>query len=287
MRRIIPLSVLALGAAMACSTPETVIATTAIPTAGVRFINAVPDTGAAYGLDFRFIDVVESNSQFRVPFRNAISSGNPVSTLTEFKGAVEGSRHFVVFLDDTIQAVASVKLKDSTMALIATHNYTALLQGNARSSGADKMRLTIMDETVPDPGASIALRVVNTTGSPIDVTVYASGTTPSATPTWASIPAYSASAYVTKSPGTYLYNVKAAGGASNLVATDATVMTGSLPTIDQEANPGSLVAGTAISAFIYPPSVAGSKAPQGGAFANTVIAFNWDRRPPRSCSPLC
>ena len=32
-----------------------------IPTAGVRFINAVPDTGAAFGLDFRFIDIVENS----------------------------------------------------------------------------------------------------------------------------------------------------------------------------------------------------------------------------------
>jgi hypothetical protein len=272
---------------MACSSPETVIATTAIPTAGVRFINAVPDTGAAFGLDFRFVDLVESNSQFRVPFRNAISTGNPVSALTEYKGAKEGSRHFVVFLDDTIQAIAQIKLKDSTFAFTATHNYTALLQGNARSSGADKMRLTIMDETVTDPGTQIALRVVNTTGNPIDVTVYASGTTPSATPTWASVPAYSASAYVTRAPGTWLYNVKAAGGATNLVATDAQVMVGTPATIDQEANPGASVAGSAISAFVYPPSVVGSKAPQNGAFLNTVIAFNWDRRPLRSCSPLC
>src|SRR4051794_24842365 len=68
MRRIIPLSVLAIGAVMACSEPETVIPTAAIPAAGVRFINAVPDTGAAFGLDMRFVDFVESNAQFRIPF---------------------------------------------------------------------------------------------------------------------------------------------------------------------------------------------------------------------------
>ena len=100
MRRIIPLSVLAIGAVMACPTPDTVINTTAIPAAGVRFINAVPDTGGAFGLDMRFVDFVESNAQFRIPFRNAISSTSPfVSTLTEYKFAKEGSRHFVVFLD--------------------------------------------------------------------------------------------------------------------------------------------------------------------------------------------
>ncbi len=222
MRRIIPLSVLAAGAVMACSSPELTIPTTAIPTAGVRFVNAVPDTGAAYGLDFRFVDIVESNAQFRVPFRNSISSSSPfVATLTEYKGAQEGSRHFRIFLDDTIQTIASTIIKDSTFAFVATHNYTALLMGNSRSAGSDKMRLTILDENVPDPGTSIALRVVNTTGNPIDVSVYLSGTAVPATPTWASVPAFSASTYVTKPPGTYLYIVRAAGSATNLITADA------------------------------------------------------------------
>jgi hypothetical protein len=288
MRRIIPLSVLAAGAVMACSTPEQVITTTAIPTAGVRFINAVPDTGAAYGLDFRFVDLVESNSHFRVTFRNAISSTAPfVSTLTEYKGAKEGARHFVVFLDDTIQAVAQTKLKDSTHSLVATHNYTMLMQGNARSSGADRMRLTIMDETVADPGTQVALRVVNTTGNPIDVRVYPQGGTVPAAATWASVPAYTASAYVTMAPGNYMYNVRAAGAAGNLITADALALPGTAATVDLEANPGTTVAGSAISAFVFPPSVAGSKAPQTAAFANTAISFNWDRRPPRTCSPLC
>jgi hypothetical protein len=287
MRRIIPLSVLAIGAVMACSEPETVIPTAAIPAAGVRFINAVPDTGAAFGLDMRFVDFVESNAQFRIPFRNAISSTSPfVSTLTEYKFAKEGNRHFVIFLDDTIQTIAQVKLKDSTFGFVQAHNYTLLLQGNARSSGADKMRLTIMDETVPDPGTQVALRAVNTTGNPIEVRVYAQGGTVPAAADW-TIPAYSASPYITKAPGVYLYNVRSAGSATNLVATDAATAPGTPATVDIEAIPGTNVAGSAVSAFIYPPSVAGSKAPQGGAFNSTAISFNWDRRPPRTCSPLC
>ena len=53
-------------------------------------------------------------------------SGDPV------QGRSAGSRHFRIFLDDTLQAIASTVLKDSTVTLEASHNYTFLLWGNAR-----------------------------------------------------------------------------------------------------------------------------------------------------------
>ncbi|MEP6733373.1 MAG: DUF4397 domain-containing protein [bacterium] len=288
MRRIIPLSVLlAVGAVNACSTPDALKPTQAIPTAGIRFINAVPDTGAAYGLDFRFVDIVESNAQFRVPFRNAMSATAPfVPTLTEYKPTMEGARHFRVFLDDTLQAVASTVIKDSTISATATHNYTVMLWGNARSTGADKMKLTVWDETVADPGAQVALRVVNTTDSPIDVRVYAQGGTAPVAATWAAVPAYSASSYSDFPKGSYMYNVQPAGGGTSLFA-DALAIPGTPGTVDIESIPGTNVAGTAVSAFVFPRSVVGSKAPQSAAFAVPAIGFNWDRRPPRTCSPLC
>ena len=86
MQRIVQLSVLCLAAGLvsACN-PDQVIETEAIPTAGVRFINAVPDSAGAFGMDFRFVDIVESNAQFRVTFRNnPPSSGVQVSTAIEY-----------------------------------------------------------------------------------------------------------------------------------------------------------------------------------------------------------
>jgi hypothetical protein len=288
MRRIVQLSVLcAASAVVACSTPETTVVTEVVPDAGVRFINAVPDTGGAYGLDFRFVDIVESNAHFRMTFRNAPSATAPfVSTLTEYKDTRQGSRHFRVFLDDTLQTVASTVLKDSTLTTVAKSNYTVMLWGNSRSTGADKMHLTVWEETVADPGANVALRVVNTTSSPIDVRVYTQGGTAPVAATWASVPAYSASGYVTVAPGLYMYNVQPAGGGTALFA-DAQAIPGIAATVDIEASPGTNVKGSAVSAFVYPPSVVGSRAPQGGAFVKPSIAFNWDRRPPRTCSPLC
>ena len=276
-----------MGIVTACSTPETTIKTTAIPTGGVRFINAVPDTAGAFGLDFRFVDLVESNSQFRVTYRNAPSTSAPfVSTLTEYKGARSGSRKFRIFFDDTLQSIASIVLKDSSITVEDQKNYTVMLWGNARSAGADKMNMKVWEEAVPAPGANVALRVVNTGGTAIDVRVYTQGGTAPAAATWASVPAYSASSYITVAPGNYMYNVQPAGGGTALFA-DAQALPGAAATVDIEALPGTTVAGSAVSAFVFPRSVAGTRAPQTAAFGVPAITFNWDKRPPRTCSPLC
>ena len=96
MRRIIRLSVLGLvaGLTMSACKPEEVIQTENIPTAGVRFINAVPDSAGSFGLDFRFVDLPESNSHFRIAFRNGptTSAGVTASTGVQYKNARSGSR---------------------------------------------------------------------------------------------------------------------------------------------------------------------------------------------------
>src|SRR3954470_19208461 len=114
MRRSVKFSLLCLAAgAGACSTPELEHPTEVLPYAGVRFINAVPDTAGAFGLDFRFVDLLESNAHFRITFRNSPTTTLPnVPTSIQYKGAREGSRQFRVFPDDTLQSVASKVLVD-------------------------------------------------------------------------------------------------------------------------------------------------------------------------------
>ena len=301
MRRILELSMLcgAAAVASACS-PDKVISTENIPTAGVRFINAVPDTGAAFGLDFRFVDLAESNSHFRITYRNTPTTttgatGVTASTQIQYKNARAGNRHFTIFLDDTIQSIASTVLKDSTITLEAGKNYTVLLMGRARSTGADKMQMRVFEENVPDPATNVALRVINATGNPVDVRHYlATGTVPAA-PTWANVPAYGISAYVTSAPAQIKYNVQPAGGGTALVTDglalignpNGTLVGGCTVGLDCEGAPGTTVAGSAVTAIIFPPSVAGSKAPQGGIYATTQLSFMWDRRPARACTTLC
>jgi len=292
MRRIFQLSMLCAAASVvsACS-PEEVTTVTVPPTAGVRFINAVPDTGAAFGLDFRFVDLVENSDHFRITFRNnpQTSARVTASAAIQYKAAKAVSRHFKIFLDDTLQSIASIALKDSTVNLEATHNYTFLLMGNARSSGSDKMRLVVIDENVADPGAQVALRVINTTGSPIDASQYlATGTAP-ASPTWASVPAYSASNYVTAAPNQIRFSVRQTGAASSLFADPlaligqpvGTQTAGCVVGVDCEAIPGTTVPGSAVTLIVFPASVSGSKA---ASFTAPGVAFMWDRRPPRACS---
>jgi hypothetical protein len=308
MRRFFKLSLVCVAAgASACSTPDLVVPTEVLPYAGVRFINAVPDSAGAFGMDFRFIDIVESNAHFRIAFRN-----NPtgvVSTQIQYKGAREGAaRRFRIFLDDTLQSIASTVVKDTTVSLVSGHNYTAMMWGNGRSAptAADAMRLSFWEEDVaaPPPG-QIALRVINTTSNAIDVWAFRSGTTPPATATWAAVPAYSRSAYAQVDSGTYQYQVRNAGVATNLfnnttvpigvVATcsgqptsayTATNPSGCPPDqpTDIEPIPGTKVAGTALTGVVFPRSVAGSRAPN---FTTPAITYMWDRRPPRLCEPYC
>jgi hypothetical protein len=289
MRRMVQLSLfcLAAGAVSACD-PDEVISTEDIPTAGVRFINAVPDTGAAYGLDFRWVDLPESNAHFRIPFRNnpSTAAGVTASTQVQYKNTRAGQRHFRIFLSDSLQSVATVVLKDSTVTLDTGKNYTYILWGNARSSGADRMRLTVIDESVADPGGNVALRVINATGSAVDVRQYASTATLPAAATWANVAPYSVSTYVTSAPGQKRYNVQPAGGGATLFA-DALALIGTPATVDIEATPGTAVAGSAVTAIIFPRSAAGSRAPQAAAFQVPAVSFIWDRRPARACSPLC
>jgi hypothetical protein len=301
MRRILSLTLACLvGAGVSACKPSEVVATEKIPTAGVRFINAVPDTAGAFGLDFRFVDIVESNAHYKITFRNVPSTTSPfVSTALQYKGARAGSRHFRVFEDDTLQSIAQLTLADSTVALKADSNYTAILWGNARSTGADKMRFTFVEENVPNYDTTkVFLRVINATNAPIDVRAYLTGGTVPATATWAAVPAYSFSNYVSVSAGSYLYNVQPAGGGATLF-TDATALPGAVATcdfhaclpgeqLDVPASPGTSVAGSAVTGIVFPKSVVGSRAPQGGAFANPAITFTWDKRPPLGCKPtLC
>lgn len=305
MRRISTLSVLCLAAGVmsACSLPDEIITTENIPTAGVRFINAVPDTNL---VDMRFYDIVESNAHFRIGFRASpvTTGGVPASTQVQFKNARAGSRKLRVFLDDTLQSVASVVLFDTTVTLTAGSNYTVMMWGNARSAAADKMRFSVWEDAAADPGANVSIRLINATNAVINGRQYLSTGTAPVAATWAAVPAYGcigtcgaagnwASIAPTTGANTIKVNVRDAGDVTALtgLGTDASALIGALsaPSTPGGANdipalPGTAVAGSALTAIVFPPSVVGSKAVQ---FVGNGISFVWDRRPPSGCSPLC
>jgi hypothetical protein len=297
MRRILQLSTLCFlaGVVSSCQ-PDRVVATQSPTVAGVRFINAVPDTGAAFGLDFRFVDIVENSDAYRITFRDTPSASGAVvaAAQIEYKPAQIGARHFRIFLSDSLQSVATTVLKDSTATLEQGHNYTFLLWGNARSSGTDKMRLTVIDETVPDPGQQVALRVINASSSAIDVRQYpATGTVP-ATADWANVGAYTVASYKTVSPAPIKFNVQPAGGGTALfsdlqaiigeaVGTTSGATTGGGCTVGVDCTiiPGTNVPGSAVTLVVFPRSVAGSRAAN---FTTPGAVTMWDRRPATTCT---
>jgi hypothetical protein len=147
------------------------------------------------------------------------------------------------------------------------------------------MRLSVIDETVADPGAdNVALRVINTTNTAIDVRTYVKGAAVPATPTWANVGPYSVSTYVTVGTDTIQYNVQPAGGGTTLFA-DARALVGTAAITEApgpfDAIPGTMVGGSAVTLIVFPRSTAGSPAPQTSAFQTPAGAFIWDRRPPR------
>lgn len=312
MRRIHNLILAGLvGVGVSACQPETTISTPIPPQAGVRFLNLVPDTAGAFGFDLRFIDVFENNMQYRITYRNGPSAAQPfVAQTIQFKSAQAGNRHFKIFYDDTLQTIAPLFAADTTVTLAGSTNYSAILWGNARSTGADKMNLKFITEDIGGntDTTKVGLRVINATNAAIDVYTYLQGSAVPATPTWAAVPAYSISTFVFVAPATYgttsatyLYQVRPAGGAvGTALFTDGQAMTGSpancdlhYPCLageqpDVEAAPGAAVAGSALTAIISPPTPAGTRTPQGTAFKSTAITFMWDRRPPRGCKPtLC
>jgi len=149
------------------------------------------------------------------------------------------------------------------------------------------MRLTVIDESVADPGSQVALRVINTSGSAIDVRHYAS--TLPASATWANVAPYSISSYVTAAPAQYKFNVQPAGGGTALFSDKValpgqpvgTQTAGCTVGIDCDVTPGTLVPGSAVTLIVFPRSVAGSKAAN---FTTPGPSFMWDRRPPRQCT---
>ena len=281
--------------------------------AGVRFINAVPDTAGAYGMDLRFIDLVENNAHFRQNFRNGpttasqpypctvavitgTSSPCPASAVNfstvgsvgiQYKPAKAGQRRFRIFLDDSLQANAQIVIKDTTVTLEPFKNYTALLMGQARAGASPALQLVFYEETQPSPASGVALRVINTTTSAIDVRRYKNGTSLPAAASWANVAPLSVSTYAVVDTGVYRYNVQPAGGGTALFA-DGVFLVGQVPfstagtggKLDIEALPGTAANGSVVSLIVFPRSAVGARTPQTAAFAVPAATTIWDRRPP-------
>ena len=302
MRRTYQISTLCLAAAavVACK-PEAVIETENIPTAGVRFINAVPDTGQ---MDFRPVDIVENTTFYNVGFRG--------TTILYYKNARAGTRHFKIFRtpDQNTSSATQITVAQTVVAdlvdevLEQDKRYTYILWGYSRTGSAPSMRVTRITDDPADPATQVAVRVINacvpglcggSADGVVDARIFTGTATiaapaadflavqPLSSSTYRNVAA-SASSCVTTQAACYSFDFRPAGGATAGAALAAgNAPAGILQTIDLEAVPGTNVAGSAVTGLLVPRSLAGSTA---ATFASPGIIFMWDRRPPRTCA-LC
>jgi hypothetical protein len=259
-----------LGATVACSSSDVTRAETQLgPYAFVRYVNAMPDTGA---VDVHAVDVVENfNGGLGVAYR----------TVTPYTGIAPGSRHFSVFPTSTDINVTSKVILDTTITFQANTYYTILHTGYARAGATPKQRWVIITDNIPTPGASqIGLRAVVAAPNLGPLDVYSSSTGGTAPlPASASFPnvAYGTpSAYVNFATGANVLRATASGSNTPVVV-ESTVPVGA-PATAATTNPtaGTSYAGSVLTAFYFPAGVAGSPA---ASFTTPGVTYAVDRRP--------
>lgn len=257
------------------------------PLAGLRFFNAVADTGS---MDIRLVDIVAyAPNTVGATFR---TGGNPMGIATSFPPPylpVEaGARHIRAFMTGTTPAVASTIMLDTIYTFVASTNYTAYVYGSARSG---HLTALITADSVPTPTAgNIGIRTINlasdTTGlgTTVDAFVILQANTPSGTPTIAGSTYLAKSAYVNVPVGS-LKAVVVRGGTTTAVATlnlPAGVAGVAVTPTTQCLNPiaGTTQALTGMTAVILPRSVPGSTA---ASFAAPGVVYMIDLSPPLTC----
>ena len=238
-----------------------------------RFINAIPDTGA---VDFRFVDMVEYS-----PFAVQLAYRG----FTPYQGAAPGARHLKVFTNPggsstQIPFVTGVVL-DETPTFEAGKYYTIAAVGYARTAGTPRVKLQVFEDAIPDAGNNVAFRVVHLgTGlASINVGVTAASTDPIPAPTFSNVAYLGASAYVTRPSGNAWFRVQETSSATEIVSGNgrqAPIGAAGDPLNNLTTIGGSGQAGSAVTAFVFPRSVAGSTAP---SVTTPTIVFLVDKHP--------
>jgi len=238
------------------------------PVAGVRFVNAVGDTGS---MDFRVVDIVGDAPQFLV---------NAFRAFTPYQAVTAGTRRLRVFMTpsqaDTL--VGAPLMWDTTFTFVAGTNYTVLMTGFARAGGGVPLQMLVTDDPASDPGAGqMGLRVINAGAGvgAVDAFTRRTGAAPGA-PLLTGLAFGAAGTYtgfVADTP-TMRVAVTGPGGAPTLADVLGPPGVAGTPA----ANPiaGTNIPGSVLTAIFLPAAVAGSQAPAGAA---TVI-YIADRRPP-------
>ncbi|MGQ0639769.1 MAG: DUF4397 domain-containing protein [Gemmatimonadaceae bacterium] len=238
----------------------------------VRYVHAVADTSA---MDWRPIDAIKNSPPwFGLTYRG----------FTPYQAMGSGARRIRIFTTSTDINITSVALIDTTIAFNANTYYTLVHTGFARAGQSPADRLVLIEDQQPTvPAGQVSVRVVNLgiDMAPVDVFATAAANSPLPTsPLLTRVAAGSVSAYQSQAPGPLALQLTAAGTRSPVLAQVlAPPGQAADPTLNLTAVGGSTMGGSAFTAFVFRPSVAGSRAP--AAFTTPGIVYVIDKNPPR------
>jgi hypothetical protein len=276
--RLLLLGAVAIGLA-ACGDDGPTSVQTA-PQSYVRFINAARDTGV---VDLVFVDKVENlPTFFNVPFRGVTGYHLPVNA---------GNRQVRLFasVDPNHTEVPTPVLIETALELQANKYYTLMAVGEARKSGAEGIRLVLMEDVFPAQPAEVGVRLVHAaTGvANVDAYVMPDGSTGLGSPVagpiggvaflaasqWVTVPATAA--------GT-LYRVAVTPAGSTTIIADATPnLPGAAAAPPLDAVAGVRVKGSLLTAFVVPGAIPGSRAATASNTTPSVV-LTGDRNPARA-----
>jgi hypothetical protein len=279
--RVFHLLPIALLAAAACH-DDGVSVNQRPPLGGVRFINAVPDGGP---VDIRMVDQVEWSASS--VSGNADCCGLAFRSATIHWATEAKDRHIRVFPTDSSIAVTSTILHDTTITIEANKNVTLMLVGS-RAAGGRVSFVKIDDNPPTTPGTGqIAVRVVNASSAGqipgnvdgyIDPDTTTANTGLPATVTFANVAPRTASPYLLRATGAFFGKAAATGTTTPVWRTLAPAGAPQAGLVGATA--GYLGDGSALSAYVFPRSTAGTGAPQSAAFQAPAIVFFVDLIPP-------
>jgi hypothetical protein len=259
--------------AMGCKKDDGPFFAPQTPLAYTRFINAIPDTG---GVDFRFIDFLEhSPFEIQMQFRS----------FTPYQGTAPGARHLRAFADPggspSLSDVTQI-LVDETVTFEAGKYYSLVAVGYSRAGSSPALKLQVFEDPIPDAGSNVAFRVVHLGSglNSINVGVTAASSDPiPGTATFSNVSYLNASAYQTRAPGAAWFRVQETTAATEIVSGNgrqAPAGAAGDPLNNLTTIGGSGQAGSVVTAWVFPRSVSGSKAPSVTA---PSIVFTVDKHP--------
>lgn len=251
------------------------------PSASIRYVNAIADTSA---LDFRFVDgEVEGSPQF---------TGMTFRQFTPYQRLRAGTRRIRIFTNPVPYAnnaaVATQQHIDTTFSFETGKRYTIISYGFARTGATPRHRLVITEDVLPTALAATAVgvRTIHAAAGVgnVDVWVQPSETAAgvSGAPTAANVAPLAATAYLSltaRPVGSLLYrwDVAPTGTTTPVTVSPNSGLPGVTGSASSNPLAGFQVGRSVVTAIVFGPSVAGSRAPSGGEFNSVGMRFLPDR----------